>query len=124
MIISFTLFQSQNIVLTEFATGFTSPVEIANAGDSRMFVVQQNGIIKILQPNGTTNAVNFLNLSSKITFEGERGLLGLAFHPQYATNGYCFVYYNNAAGNIEVARYSVNSTNPDISCLLYTSRCV
>ena len=115
MIISFTLFQSQNIVLTEFATGFTSPVEIANAGDSRMFVVQQNGIIKILQPNGTTNAVNFLNLSSKITFEGERGLLGLAFHPQYATNGYFFVYYNNAAGNIELARYSVNSTNPDIA---------
>ena len=115
LIASSTLFYSQNIVLTEFATGFTAPVEISNSGDSRLFVVQQNGLIKILLPNGTTNAANFLNLTSKITFSGEKGLLGLAFHPQYSSNGYFFVYYNNTAGNITVARYSVNSTNPDIA---------
>ena len=109
------IFYGQNIVLTEFANGFTAPVEITNAGDSRLFVVQQNGAIKILLPNGTTNAANFINLSSKITFSGERGLLGLAFHPQYTTNGYFFVYYNNTAGNIIVARYTVNSTNPNIA---------
>jgi len=103
------ILNAQSINLQEFATGFTAPVEITNANDTRLFVVQQNGIIKIVQPNGTVNATNFLNISSKILYGGERGLLGLAFHPQYSTNGYFFVYYNNTAGNIIVARYTVSS---------------
>ncbi|WP_042722171.1 sorbosone dehydrogenase family protein, partial [Flavobacterium sp. B17] len=107
-------FNAQSINLEEFATGFTAPVEIVNANDSRMFVVQQNGIIKIVQPDGTTNSANFLNISSKITYGGERGLLGLAFHPQYSTNGYFFVYYNDTSGNITVARYT-RSSNPDVA---------
>jgi len=106
---------SQSINLEEFVTGLTSPVEITNANDSRLFVVQQNGIIKIIQPNGTINTTNFLNIGSKIIFGGERGLLGLAFHPQYSTNGYFFVYYNNPAGNIIVARYSVSSTDSNVA---------
>ncbi|REC79152.1 cadherin [Chryseobacterium elymi] len=106
---------SQNINLVEFASGLTSPVEITNANDTRLFVVQQNGIIKIVQPNGMINSADFLNISSKVLYGGERGLLGLAFHPQYATNGYFFVYYNNTAGNIIVARYSVSSANPDVA---------
>lgn len=112
-ILSAVLFYSQNIVLAEFASGLTSPVEIVHANDSRLFVVQQNGIIQIIQPNGTVNSTAFLNISTKITFSGERGLLGLAFHPQYTTNGYFYVYYNNTAGNITVARYSVNSADPN-----------
>ncbi|GAA5090172.1 PQQ-dependent sugar dehydrogenase [Chryseobacterium ginsengisoli] len=98
----------------EFATGLTAPVEIVNANDSRMFVVQQNGIIKIVQPNGTVNSTNFLNIGSKITYGGERGLLGLAFHPQYSTNGYFFVYYNDLDGDITVARYTVSS-DPNVA---------
>ncbi|MDR6403320.1 MULTISPECIES: PQQ-dependent sugar dehydrogenase [Chryseobacterium] len=105
---------AQSITLEEFATGFTTPVEIVNANDTRMFVVQQNGIIKIVQPNGTVNPTNFLNISSKIIYGGERGLLGLAFHPQYSTNGYFFVYYNDTDGNIAVARYT-RSSNPDVA---------
>ncbi|AZB25760.1 T9SS C-terminal target domain-containing protein [Chryseobacterium bernardetii] len=114
-IFSSLIVNAQSINLVEFATGLTSPVEITNANDSRLFVVQQNGIIKIIQPDGTINPTNFLNISSKILFNGERGLLGLAFHPQYSTNGYFFVYYNNTAGNVVLARYSVNSTNPDVA---------
>jgi len=113
-IFSFSIFNAQSINLEEFATGFTAPVEITHANDSRMFVVQQNGIIKIVQPDGTVNSSNFLNISSKITYGGERGLLGLAFHPQYSTNGYFFVYYNDTSGNITVARYT-RSSNPDIA---------
>lgn len=105
---------AQSINLGEFATGLTAPVEIINANDSRMFVVQQNGIIKIVQPNGTVNSTNFLNISSKITYGGERGLLGLAFHPQYSTNGYFFVYYNDLDGDITVARYTVSS-DPNVA---------
>ncbi|WP_294267079.1 PQQ-dependent sugar dehydrogenase [uncultured Chryseobacterium sp.] len=109
------MFNAQSITLEEFATGLTAPVEMVNANDARMFVVQQNGIIKILQANGTVNSTNFLNISSKITYGGERGLLGLAFHPQYPTNGYFFVYYNDTSGNITVARYTRSSTNPDVA---------
>ena len=109
------LYQAQTVVLQEFATGLNSPVEITNANDSRLFVVQQTGQIKIVQPSGAVNVVNFLDISTKITYGGERGLLGLAFHPQYATNGYFFVYYNNLAGNITVARYSVSSTDPNVA---------
>nr|WP_294316818.1 PQQ-dependent sugar dehydrogenase [uncultured Chryseobacterium sp.] len=50
-----------------------------------------------------------------MTYGGERGLLGLAFHPQYPTNGYFFVYYNDTGGNITVARYTRSSTNPDVA---------
>jgi glucose/arabinose dehydrogenase len=114
-IFSSIMFNAQSITLEEFATGLTAPVEITHANDSRMFVVQQNGIIKILQANGTVNSTNFLNISSKITYGGERGLLGLAFHPQYPTNGYFFVYYNDTNGNITVARYTRSTTNPDVA---------
>ncbi len=105
---------SQIISLTQFATGFTNPVEITHAGDSRLFVVQQGGLIKIVNANGTTNATPFLNLSSIISTGGERGLLGLAFHPNYATNGFFFVNYTNTAGNTVIARYSV-SANPNVA---------
>lgn len=107
--------QSQTITLQSFATGFDSPVEITNAGDSRLFVVQKGGLIRILNSNGTVNTTPFLNLSSIITTNGERGLLGLAFHPNYGTNGYFFVNYTNLSGNTVIARYSVNSINPDIA---------
>lgn len=112
-IFSSLILNAQSINLEEFATGLTRPVEITNANDSRLFVVQQTGIIKIIQPNGNINSTDFLNITSKVLYGGERGLLGLAFHPQYATNGYFFVYYNNTAGNIVVARYTVSSSNPD-----------
>ncbi|MDV7695399.1 PQQ-dependent sugar dehydrogenase [Chryseobacterium soli] len=112
-IFSSLILNAQNINLEEFATGLSNPVEITNAGDSRLFVVQQDGIIKIVQPNGAVNVANFLNISSKVTFNGERGLLGLAFHPQYSTNGYFFVYYNNTDGNITLSRYTVSTTDPN-----------
>ena len=106
---------SQTIALQPFATGFDSPVEIANAGDSRLFVVQQTGLIRILNSNGSINVTPFLNLSTIISSGGERGLLGLAFHPNYATNGYFFVNYTNTSGDTVIARYSVNSGNPNIA---------
>ena len=107
--------QSQTISLQSIATGFASPVEITNAGDSRLFVVQKGGLIRILNADGTVNATPFLNLSAFVSTNSERGLLGLAFHPNYATNGYFFVNYTNLAGNTVIARYSVNSANPNIA---------
>jgi glucose/arabinose dehydrogenase len=108
---------AQTVALQSFATGFTSAVEITHpVGDSRLFVVQQGGIIKIVSSAGVVNATPFLTLTSAtILSGGERGLLGLAFHPNYATNGFFYVNYTRAGdGATVVARYSV-SANPDIA---------
>ena len=106
---------AQTIALQSFASGFSEPVDITHAGDNRLFVVEQGGIIKILNANGTTNATPFLNISSIVLSGGERGLLGLAFHPNYTTNGYFFVNYTNTSGNTVIARYSVSSGNSNVA---------
>jgi len=106
---------SQTIALESFATGFSNPVEIAHAGDSRLFVVERGGNIKIANANGTVNATPFLTVTSLISSGGERGLLGLAFHPNYSSNGYFYINYTNTAGNTVIARYSVNSSNPNLA---------
>jgi len=99
------------------ASGFTSPIYVSQPpGDStRLFVVEQGGLIKIRDLVGnTTLATPFLDVSSIITIGGERGLLGLAFHPQYQSNGFFYVNYTNASGNTVVARYTV-SGNPNVA---------
>ena len=107
---------SQVIGLTPFSAGFTAAVAIEHpANDPRLFVVEQAGLIRILNTNGTTNATPFLNISSLTSPSGERGLLGLAFHPNYATNGLFFVNYTRASdGSTVIARYSV-SADPSIA---------
>jgi len=112
-----TVITAQTVGLQSFASGFSSPVEIAHPpNDARLFVVQQSGLIRILNPNGTINTTPFLTLTtSTILSGGERGLLGLAFHPNYATNGYFYVNYTRAGdGATVIARYSVSS-DPNIA---------
>ena len=89
---------------------------MTHAGDTRLFVVEQTGKIKILNVNGTTNTTAFLDLASLITTAGgEQGLLGLAFHPNYATNGFFFVNYTRVLdGATVIAKYSV-SANANIA---------
>lgn len=99
---------AQNIDLEVFANGFSNPIEIVTAGDDRLFVAEQGGIIKVLNDDGTINATAFLNISSLISSGGERGLLGLAFHPDYADNGYFYVNYTNTSGDTVIARYTVS----------------
>jgi glucose/arabinose dehydrogenase len=106
---------SQNVSAVQFATGFSAALAIEHpANDSRLFVVQQGGLIRIVNSNGTVNATPFLNLTSLTTGSGERGLLGLAFHPNYATNGWFFVNYTNLSGHTVIARYSVSS-DPNVA---------
>jgi glucose/arabinose dehydrogenase len=82
------------------ADGLTSPVTMADPGDGsgRLFLVDQIGVIRLLMPDGTLLSAPFLDLRSRMValmpgFD-ERGLLGLAFHPDYETNGRFFVYYS------------------------------
>ncbi|TDD99573.1 PQQ-dependent sugar dehydrogenase [Flavobacterium cellulosilyticum] len=102
---------SQTIGLETFASGFSSPVEITNAGDSRLFVVEKGGRIKILNSNGTINPTAFLNISGLVSTGSEQGLLGLAFHPNYSSNGLFFINYTNTSGNTVIAKYAVDSGN-------------
>lgn len=107
--------QELELELELIADGFSSPLELKHAGDDRLFVVERGGQIKIINPDGTVNSTPFLNISSIVGANAtERGLLGLAFHPDYANNGYFYVYYTNLSGNTQVSRFTVSS-DPDIA---------
>ncbi|MCS7056332.1 MAG: PQQ-dependent sugar dehydrogenase [Thermoflexales bacterium] len=95
------------------ASGFNSPVFVTHAGDSRLFVVEQRGVIKIIK-NGSVLGTPFLNLTALVLCCGEDGLLGLAFEPDYPTTGRFYVYYTNKSGDQVIARYRVSS-DPDVA---------
>jgi glucose/arabinose dehydrogenase len=93
------------IGLQQIASSLGSVTSITNAGDSRLFLTIQTGQVRIFD-GGSVLASPFLDVSPFISCCGERGLLSVAFHPQYASNGFLFVYATNAAaGDIEIARY-------------------
>ncbi|RSK38305.1 PQQ-dependent sugar dehydrogenase [Mangrovimonas spongiae] len=106
---------SQDIELELFASGLSDPIGIKHAGDNRLFVLERSGTIKIIDQNGTVNNTSFLDISNIISSGGERGLLGLAFHPNYSSNGYFYVNYTNSNGDTVIARYTVSTNNPDIA---------
>ena len=95
---------------------FTAPVQVTHASDGsgRIFVVQQDGQILIIE-NGQVLAQPFLDLSSLVVFGGERGLLGLAFHPDYPTTPYFYVNYSRLSdGDTVITRYTITA-DPDIA---------
>lgn len=101
--------------LVLYTSGLTTPVCIANAGDSRLFVVDQHGYVTLLNSLALANAQPFLDIHDRIVYGGERGLLGIAFHPQYSSNGYFYVNYTGAGGSTQISRFKVNTDNPDIA---------
>ncbi len=104
------------VQLTPVVSGLSSPVFVTNAGDgsNRLFIVEQGGTVRVLQPGSTTPTL-FLDIHTKVVAGGEQGLLGLAFHPEYSTNGRFFVYYTRIAdGTIVIAEYQV-STDPNVA---------
>lgn len=105
---------SPSFSTTLVASGFTQPDYVTNAGDSRLFVVEQTGVIKII--HGDDSVTTFLDLSSLVLDSGEQGLLGLAFHPDYASNGLFYVYYTPSAGGAEVlAEFHRSAGDPDVA---------
>lgn len=110
---------SQQISTTLFANGFSNPVDMQNVGDERLFIVEKKGVIKILNLDGTTNPTPFLDIQDIVITPGgnfdERGLLGLAFHPDYDNNGYFYVYYIDNSGDTQLSRYSVSGSDPNIA---------
>jgi glucose/arabinose dehydrogenase len=100
-------------VLTPFSNGLTSPVVIANAGDSRLFVANEPGSISIVDSAGNVKPEFFLDITNKVIFGGEQGLLGLAFHPDYKNNGYFYVNYIGAGDSTHISRFSILPGHPD-----------
>jgi glucose/arabinose dehydrogenase len=99
---------AQNVLLTPIATGLEMPVALAHAGDTRLFIALQRGRIVIYDGTAVLTTP-FLDIRSLVACCGERGLLGLAFHPRARENGFFFVYYTRSDGDIVVARYRVSS---------------
>jgi len=112
------------VVFTPIASGVSSVVAVRHAGDGsgRLFLVLRNGSIRIVDAAGTLLTTPFLNIGSGgtapargFTTGGERGLLGLAFHPQYSVNRRFFVYYTDGNGDTVVAEYLRSLADPNLA---------
>jgi glucose/arabinose dehydrogenase len=101
-----------NLTFTRVARGLSKPVFATHSGDGsgQLFIVEQTGRVRVIR-KGVMQATPFLDLRSKISNGSERGLLGLAFHPDYRTNGKFYVNYTNKAGATVVAEYYRSATN-------------
>jgi len=103
----------------EVVSGLNIPTGLVNAGDGsgRLFILEQGGLVRILK-DGTILPAPFLDLTQKVSCCGERGLLGLAFHPRYSENGYFYVDYTGKENNqlyTFIVRYRVSGNNPDVA---------
>lgn len=99
----------------QISTGLSSPIDIVNAADgtNRVFVVQRGGTIKVY--NQTLGSLGDYLTVTGISTSGEGGLLSVAFHPAYETNGFVFVYYTLPNNSLEIARYHVDAVNTNMA---------
>ncbi len=100
---------------TVYAQGMnTTGTGMAFAPDGRLFVAEQGGALRVIKPGGALNATPFTTVAT--TANGERGLLGVAFHPNFATNHYLYVYYTSAAGGAHnrISRLTADPANLDV----------
>ncbi len=97
------------------STGLSNPIDIVNAGDgsNRLFVVQRGGTIRVYSA-AMAYLGDFLTVTG-IGTGGEGGLLSMAFHPNYATNGLFYVYYTLPNLSLEIARYQVSAGNTNVA---------
>lgn len=101
------------ITLLRVAQGLRRPVALTHAGDERFFAAEQAGQVRVIV-DGRVLSEPFLDVSDRISTDGsERGLLGLAFHPDYAVNGWFYVVFTDPAGDTVLARYQVDPANPN-----------
>lgn len=99
--------------LVEVVTGLSAPVALTTPpGDPRLFIVEQSGRIRVVE-DGTLLTAPFLDIRDRVRDGGEQGLLGLAFHPDYARNGRLYVNYTDNGGATRVARYTARADDPD-----------
>jgi hypothetical protein len=107
----------QEVRLDLVFDGFRQPSALAApAGDDRLFVVQRVGVIRILDAARTMLEPAFLDLTEQVLAGGiEQGMLGFAFHPEYADNGRFFVYYTDKGGRRQLSEFAVSPTDPNVA---------
>ena len=100
---------------TTYASGFTSPTAMVFAPDGRLFVCQQDGRIRVVPVGGPTQGTPFHTFT--VDANGERGLLGIAFHPNFASNRWIYVYYTVPGASVHnrVSRIVASASNPNVS---------
>ena len=103
-----------HLELAPVASGLSSPLLVTHAGDgsNRLFVVEQTGNVRILE-GGNPRSASFIDISRSVSRGGEQGLLGLAFHPSYKSNGKLYLSYTDLAGTSVIREYRVLASNPD-----------
>src|SRR3954466_5144208 len=105
-----------NVATRVYVSGLSAPVAFIqdSTNNSRQFVVEQAGRIRVVE-NGSLVSTDFLNLSAAITSGGERGLLGMALSPDYASSGRFFVDFTDPAGNTVIARFVRSTSTPPVA---------
>ena len=111
--------QTPDLSFVSFETGFSSPTTITHAGDSRIFVLEQDGVIKIIESG---NVTTFMDIKQRVsspadnlnTYDDELGLLGLAFDPDFTNNGYFYINYTDNDLNTKISRFSLDNSNSNL----------
>jgi len=109
--------EPSNILLTEISAGLTQPIFITNASDGsgRLFIVERAGRIRIIK-DGVLLSAAFLDIHTIVnSFSGEQGLLALAFHSDYTSNGQFYTVHTNQDGSLVLSRFIRSQNNPDLA---------
>ena len=116
--------KAQLIDLEFIANGFEIPVDLTNAGDDRLFVVEKRGRVKFINKDGQGDITTFIDIRDRVNSgANERGLLGLAFHPNFDTNGSFFLSYTQSNGASVISRFYIRNDglgDPDSEQVLMT----
>ncbi len=105
---------SGQLTVVRVTGGLSSPLGVTNAGDGsgRLFVVERSGRVRVVQSGRVTGT--FLDLRGPVSAGGERGLLNVAFHPNFETNRLLYVYYTRAGGDIVISRLTANASRTSV----------
>jgi glucose/arabinose dehydrogenase/uncharacterized protein (DUF433 family) len=108
---------AQQMTTQLYMSGLSNPVFATHAGDGsgRLFVLEQAGRIRVIDSNGNLQNTPFLDIDAISSSGGERGLLGLAFHPDYPNNGKFYINYTNNSGSTVVAEYTRSAIDPNFA---------
>ncbi len=112
---------SQSLSITTYTSGLSSPIDVKNCGDNRLFVAERAGKVRVINSDGTLRPIPFLDITSKIaSTAGEQGFLGFAFSPNYKTDGKFYVNYtgfvNTSVASV-IEEYKVNPSDSNVADL-------
>ena len=112
-------FESKNLTLAPVVKGLKEPTYVTGAmdGTNRFFILERGGLIRVADSSGQLQPAPFLDLSQQVSLGNEEGLVGFAFHPNFAQNGYVYVAYTALDYTVQIVRYTVSPDRPDVADL-------